>query len=71
MAKREEQSDFTTEYSTYYTLEKKGVIWGGYDATNPKCHYHTQEEIKMLMELEKKNPEWKLKKHNYYKPVKI
>ena len=71
MKKREEQSDFTTEYSTYYTLEKEGAIWGGYDATNLKCHYHTPEEIKMLMELAKKEPEWKLKKYNYYKPVRI
>lgn len=70
MAKPEQRSDFTQEYSVYYTLRKGNTIWGGY-GEETKCHYHTQEEIKMLMEIEKKHPEWKVEKHYYYKPVRI
>lgn len=71
MAKREPESDFKTEYSTYYRLinKKTGSIWG--QGENTKCHFHTPDEIKMLMEIEKKHPEWRVEKHYYQKPVRI
>ena len=69
MAKREPESDFKMEYSIYYTLRKGGIIWG--TPTGDKCHFHTPDEIKMLMEIEKKHPEWRVEKHYYPKPVRI
>ena len=69
MAKREPESDFKLEYSTYYTLRKGDSIWG--TPTGDKCHFHTPDEIKMLMEIEKKHPEWKVVKEFYFKPVRV
>jgi len=71
MAKPQPESDFKMEYSTYYRLmnKKTGSIWG--TPTGDKCHFHTPDEIKMLMEIEKKHPEWKVSKEFYHKPVRV
>ena len=70
MSKREPESDFKMTYSAFYTLKKGNSIWGG-SGEESKCHYHTPDEIKMLYEIEKKNPEWKVEKHYYPTPVRI
>ena len=72
MAKKEIESDFKVEYSAYYRLinKKRNSIWGG-NGEETKCHFHTPDEIKMLMEIEKKNPEWRVEKHYYPSPVRI
>lgn len=74
MAKREPESDFKLEYSTYYRLINRSLnkIWGGKGEEN-KCHYHTPDEIKMLMETEQKVKHlgWKVEKCYYDKPVRI
>ena len=71
MRKREKEpvSDFSISYSEYYVLRKEATIWG--TPTGDKCHFHTPDEIKMLMEIEKKHPEWKVSKEFYYKPVRV
>lgn len=69
MAKQEQQSDFTIEYSTYYVLKNGNSIWG--TPTGDKCHFHTPDEIKMLMEISQKHPEWKVVKDYYPKPIRI
>lgn len=65
------ESDFKMEYSTYYRLinKKNRSIWG--QGENTKCHFHTPDEIKMLYEIEKKHPEWRVEKHYYPTPVRI
>jgi len=66
---REPESDFSVSYSQYYVLRKDRSIWG--TPTGDKCHFHTPDEIKMLMEIEKKHPEWKVTKEFYFKPVRV
>ena len=69
MSKREPESDFTIEYSTYYVLKNGNSIWG--TPTGDKCHFHTPDEIKTIYEIEKKHPEWKVSKEFYFKPVRV
>jgi len=71
MSKREPESDFKMEYSTYYRLmnKEKRSVWG--TPTGDKCHFHTPDEIKMLYEIEKKHPEWRVEKHYYPSPVRV
>ena len=70
MAKKEMESDFKMPYSTYYVLKKGNSIWGG-NGEETKCHFHTPDEIKMLMEISQKHPEWKVVKDYYPKPIRI
>jgi len=71
MRRREKEpaSDFSISYSQYYVLRKENSIWG--TPTGDKCHFHTPDEIKMLYEIEKKHPEWKVTKEFYFKPVRV
>lgn len=71
MRRREKEpaSDFSISYSQYYVLRKDTSIWG--TPTGDKCHFHTPDEIKMLYEIEKKHPEWKVTKEFYFKPVRV
>lgn len=66
---REPESDFSVSYSQYYVLRKDRSIWG--TPTGDKCHFHTPDEIKMLYEIEKKHPEWRVEKHYYHSPVRV
>lgn len=73
MKKREQEkpSDFATEYSIYYRLinRKDRKVWAN---EMNQCHFHTQEELQMLQNLQKKaGAEWEVEKCSYYKPVKI
>lgn len=74
MRKREPESDFKLEYSTYYRLinVKERKIWGKTDGEKtPTCHFHTPEEISIVMEMSKRMPTWTLEKCFYDKPIRI
>ena len=70
MAKKETESDFKLTYSAFYTLKKGNSIWS-MPGEETKCHFHTPDEIKMLIEIQKNNPEWKVVKEFYHKPVRV
>lgn len=70
MAKREEETP-KLEYSTFYRLihRESHSVWSQGD--NSKCNFHTPDEIKLLYEIEKNHPEWRVEKSNYPIPITI
>ena len=74
MAKREEPSDFATEYSKFSRLVNRSLnkIWSD---SNDKVHFHSEDELRILKEVEQRakidDPNWKIETDYYFKPIKI